>query len=185
MLKSALKYFRWLWRRSEGVRWALFWNIFLGIVNIGLNLYFIFLCKQLVDIATGVSSGSLALNTALVFVVIILRLVVAAYNTRLENLTNSRMNFIIRASLFSDIVGARWFGREKHHTGDTVNRLETDVSTVTNVICTDLPQIVTTIVHLIAAVIFLALMDWKLALVLVSMTPLLVLISKVFFTLYG
>lgn len=181
MLKSALKYFRWLWRRSEGVRWALFWNIFLGIVNIGLNLYFIFLCKQLVDIATGVSSGSLALNTALVFVVIILRLVVAAYNTRLENLTNSRMNFIIRASLFSDIVGARWFGREKHHTGDTVNRLETDVSTVTNVICTDLPQIVTTIVHLIAAVIFLALMDWKLALVLVSMTPLLVLISKVFF----
>lgn len=181
MFKSIKQYCIWLWRRSEGVRWALFWNMALGVINIGLNLYFIFLCKRLVDIATGVADGNLGLYTGLLFAVILLRLVVNAYNTRLENLTSSKMNFIIRSSLFSDIVQAKWFGKEHMHTGDTVNRLETDVSTVTNVICSDFPQVVTTLVHLVAAVVFLALMDWKLALVLVSITPLFLVISKVFF----
>ena len=179
-MKGILKYLRWLWSHSVGARGAVLVNIFLGWLNVALNLFFIFLCKRLVDIATGAATGSLTMYTGIVLAVVVLRLAVAAVNLRLENLTNSKMNFIIRKGLYSNLLYAEWLGKEKRHTGDMVNRLETDVSTVTGVICSDVPQIFTTLFQLVAAASFLCTMDWRLAALLVLITPLFILFSRVF-----
>ena len=179
-MKGILKYTRWLWSHSVGARGAILLNILLGTLTVGLNLLFIYLCKRLVDIATGVAAGSLGLYTAVVLSVVVLRLVVTAVNVRVENLTNSKMNFIIRKGLYSNLLYAEWLGKEKRHTGDTVNRLESDVSTVTNVIVSDVPQIFTTLVQLVAAIVFLCTMEWRLAALLVLITPLFILFSRIF-----
>jgi ABC-type multidrug transport system fused ATPase/permease subunit len=92
------------------------------------------------------------------------------------------MNFIIRSRIYSDILQAEWFGKDKYHSGDTLNRLETDVSTVTNVICSDSPQIVSTLFQLAAALVFMCTMDWRLALILLIITPVFVGLSKVFYS---
>jgi ABC-type multidrug transport system fused ATPase/permease subunit len=180
-MKTVLKYLRWLWAHSAGARGAVLANILLGTLSVGLNLYFIWLCKHLVDIATGVATGSLPFYTGLVIAVVILRLGVSALNVRLENLTGSKMNFVIRKGLYSCLLQSEWLGKERRHTGDTVNRLETDVSTVTGVICSDVPQIFTTLVQMAAAIVFLCTMEWRLAVLLVVVTPLFVLFSKLFF----
>ena len=180
-MKGILKYLRWLWSHSVGARGAVLLNVLLGTLNVGLNLLFIFICKRLVDIATGAATGSLLTYTCIVLALIVARLAVSAVNVRLENLTNSRMNFIIRKGLYSDLLQAEWLGKERRHTGDTINRLETDVSTVTGVICSDFPQFFTTVIQLIAAIIFLCTMEWRLALLLVVITPAFVAFSKVFF----
>ena len=179
-MKAILKYLRWLWSHSVGARGAVLLNILLGTLNVGLNLFFIFLCKRLVDIATGAATGSLGMYTATVLAVVVLRLVFSAVNVRVENLTNSKMNFVIRKGLYSNLLYAEWLGKEKRHTGDTVNRLETDVSTVTNVIVSDVPQIFTTVVQMVAAIVFLCTMEWRLAALLVLITPLFILFSRVF-----
>ena len=179
-MKGILKYVRWLWSHSVGARASILVNILLGTLTVGLNLLFIFLCKRLVDIATGVVAGSLGEYTVFVLAVVVLRLVVSTFNVRVENLTNSKMNFIIRKGLYSNLLYAEWLGKEKRHTGDTVNRLESDVSTVTNVIASDFPQIFTTLVQLVAAIVFLCTMEWRLAALLVLITPLFILFSRIF-----
>ena len=179
-MKGILKYVRWLWSHSVGARASILVNILLGTLTVGLNLLFIFLCKRLVDIATGVEAGSLGEYTVFVLAVVVLRLVVSTINVRVENLTNSKMNFIIRKGLYSNLLYAEWLGKEKRHTGDTVNRLESDVSTVTNVIVSDFPQIFTTLVQLVAAIVFLCTMEWRLAALLVLITPLFILFSRIF-----
>ena len=179
-MKEILKYTRWLWSHSVGARGAILVNILLGSLTVGLNLLFIFLCKRLVDIATGVEAGSLGPYTVFVLSVVVLRLAVSTINVRVENLTNSKMNFIIRKGLYSNLLYAEWLGKEKRHTGDTVNRLESDVSTVTNVIVSDFPQIFTTLVQLVAAIVFLCTMEWRLAALLVLITPLFILFSRIF-----
>ena len=179
-MKGILKYVRWLWSHSVGARASILVNILLGTLTVGLNLLFIFLCKRLVDIATGVEAGSLGEYTVFVLAVVVLRLVVSTINVRVENLTNSKMNFIIRKGLYSNLLYAEWLGKEKRHTGDTVNRLESDVSTVTNVIASDFPQIFTTLVQLVAAIVFLCTMEWRLAALLVLITPLFILFSRIF-----
>ena len=181
MLKSLVKYLKWLYRRSEGVRWPIAVNILLGSVTVGLNLLFIFLCKRMVDVATGVHAGDLPVLAGVTIGVMALRICISAYNVRLENLTRSRMEFIIRRGIYSELLQSRWTGRGGLHSGDAVNRIETDVSTVTNVICSELPSVFTTSLQLVAAAAFLFVMKWQLALVLVVLTPLLFVVSKVFF----
>lgn len=182
MAATIKDYFKWLYSHSKGVRRRIFLNIVLSGISILLNLFFIYLCKKLVDIATGVFDGSIWLYTSIVLIVILLRLVVNALNTRLESLTSSKMNFIIRSRIYSDILQSEWFGKDKYHSGDTLNRLETDVSTVTNVICSDSPQIFSTLFQLVAALAFMCTMDWRLALILIIITPFFVGLSKVFYS---
>jgi ABC-type multidrug transport system fused ATPase/permease subunit len=181
VIKTALKYLRWLYSRSEGVRLAIVANILMDSLHIGLNLVFIFLCKRMVDIATGVHEGNLTAVACITVGTILLRLLISALNVRLENLTRSRMEFLMRRRTYSHLLQTRWAGREGLHTGDAVNRIETDVSTVTGVICTDLPSFISTSLQLVAAAVFLCFMDWKLALIIVLATPFLILFSKLFF----
>lgn len=181
MLKAAWKYLRWLYLHSEGVRGRLVLNVLLGILNVALNLAFIFVCKRIVDIATGVVPGDIITFTIVVLVLIACRLAVSALNVRIEALASSKLNFIIRQDLYSNLLNSEWAGKELRHSGDTLNRLETDVNSVVSVIGSDAPQFITTLVQLVAATIFLCTMQWKLALLLVVMTPLFLGFSKLFF----
>lgn len=180
-MKNALKYVRWLYVHSKGARWQLTANVLLGTVNVALNMAFILVCKHLVDVATDVAEGTLWVTAAWAIGITLTRLAVSAINVRLENLVNSRMNFAIRAELFGNLMQAEWLGREKRHSGDVINRLEQDVTKVTDVICSDVPQIFTTLVQMVAAVVVLCTMDWRLAVLLVLITPLFMLFSKLFF----
>ena len=180
-MKSILKYFRWLYVHSKGARWAVVANILLGTVTVGLNMAFILICKRLVDVATGVVAGHFWVTAGWAIAVTVVRLAVSAVNTRIENLTSSKLNFSIRADLYSYVMQSEWLGKEKRHTGDVINRLEQDVTKVTDVICTDVPQIFTTLVQMVAAVAVLCTMDWRLAVLLVLLTPLFLLFSRLFF----
>ena len=181
MVSSAGKYLRWLWSYSKGARSALSWNIVLGVATVALNLVFIWLCKALVDIATKESTGSIYAFSGAILVVVVLRLLFGALNLRLENITLAKMNFNIRSRLYSNLMQSRWMGRDDLHTGDTLNRLISDVDKVAEAICVEFPAFVTTMVQLVAAFLFLCLLQWKLALVLILLTPAFLAFSKLFF----
>lgn len=187
-MKSLGKYFKWMWIRSKGIHIAVVVNILLGFLLVGLNLFFIWVCKRLIDIATGAitpASGAVY-NTILIYCVIMVivmlaRVVISAFAARLENTTYSKMNFIIRSYLFSNLLQSQWHGKEKIHTGDTMNRIFSDVDNVTKLIADEFPSFFTTLFQLAAAFIFLAIMDLRLALILLLITPVFIALSRIFF----
>ena len=151
------------------------------MATVVLNLVFIWMCKSLVDIATKVRPGPIGWYTAAVFVIIGLRLICSALNLRLENITTARMNFLIRKRIYANLLGSQWTGKERFHTGDTLNRLMSDVDKVTQVICSEFPTMVTTLVQLVAAFAFFCLLEWRLALLLVLVSPAFLAFGKLFF----
>ena len=177
-----------MWIRSKGIHIAVVVNILLGFLLVGLNLFFIWICKRLIDIATGAitpASGAVY-NTILIYCVIMVivmlaRVVISAFAARLENTTYSKMNFIIRSYLFSNLLQSQWHGKEKIHTGDTMNRIFSDVDNVTKLIADEFPSFFTTLFQLAAAFIFLAIMDLRLALILLLITPVFIALSRIFF----
>ena len=175
------KYLRWLWSYSRGVRQALVWNVVLGIGTVGLNLLFIWLCKSLVDIATGNIQGSIYFYSGIILLVVVLRLAFSAISLRLENVTLAKLNFNIRSSLYSNLMQSRWMGRDDLHSGDTLNRLMSDVDKVADAICSELPSFVTTLFQIVAAFVFFCLLQWELAVVLILLTPAFMGFSKLFF----
>ena len=181
MSGSLGKYLRWLWSYSKGIRQALVWNVVLGIGTVGLNLLFIWLCKSLVDIATGNIQGNIYLYSGIILLVVVMRLAFSAISLRLENVTLAKLNFNIRSSLYSNLMQSRWMGRDDLHSGDTLNRLMSDVDKVADAICSELPSFVTTLFQIVAAFVFFCLLQWELAVVLILLIPAFMAFSKLFF----
>ena len=176
------KYVKWLFDNSKGVRGAMFLNIVLGLVTIGFSLAFIWLCKQIVDAATNhIPFADLIPWIIAVCLLQLTRILVTALNTRYESITYARLNFSIRQRLFSRLLQSQWMGKEKLHSGDALNRLFTDVDTVTKVVSEDIPALVVTVFRLVAALAFLAILDVRLAGVLLLVTFLLSGAGKLFF----
>lgn len=181
MFESIKKYTDWLWRHSKGTRSALIINILIGMASVILNLAFIWVSKFLVDIATGSAEGEIKTFAIFLIILLLLRIAANAYSTRLENITVSRLNFNIRQNYFTKLLQSQWTGRKNIHSGDSLNRLFSDSSQVTNLICQDLPSILITFFQLVAAFCFLCTMDWRLAITILLITPILFLLSKIFF----
>ena len=177
-----MKYIKWLWKRSGESRLAVTINIVLCCISIGLNLWFIWISKRLVDIATGARGDcSVVWYGCALVAAMLVRVVVNAVRTSTESNSCYKMSFILRESLYGRLIRSQWQGLGQMHSGDAVNRLFTDIDTVSRTICQDIPSVVSTSVQLAAAFTFLCTMDWRLALALLLITPFFALFSKLFF----
>lgn len=176
------KYIKWLLVNSRGVRSAMVLNVLLGILTVACSLAFIYFCKLLVDAATrGVPFKELIPAAAGIVALQLFRIAVLAFNTRFENITNARLNFNVRQRLFTNLLQSKWSGKEKMHSGDALNRLFSDVDTVTKVVSEDIPALAVTVIRLVAAMAFLALLDVRLAGLLLLVTFILTGAGKFFF----
>jgi len=186
-MHKILLYIKWVNRNSRGNRGSILLLIVLGIVITLLNLFFISVSKNLID--TAVNSGAdnelmrsrlMRLSTLLVTTMVV-RVVLNSVRSHLDNNTYVKVNFRVRYKLFSNLLRSEWLGKEKMHSGDTMNRLFTDVDTSTSVVCRDVPNIILYTFQLITAVVFLATMNLRLAIILLCISPALAAFSKLFF----
>lgn len=177
-----MKYIKWLWHKAGNTKGAVASDVFLACFAIALNLFFIWLSKGLVDIATSVRADShIMLFAAMLVVTMLMRVMVNALRSKVENNAVYRMQFIIRRELFTGLVHEQWNGKDRFHSGDAVSRLFTDVDVVARVICQDVPALISTLFQLGAAFIFLCTMDAKLAVILLLITPAFAAFGKIFF----
>lgn len=152
-----------------------------GLVEVGCSLAFIWASKHVVDIATGASQGSLGKGVAIFVSIMAVQLLCRVFARYWEGLIVVRTQNESRARVFSHVMRSTWTGREKFHSGDTVNRLEQDISTVTDFLCVNLPEFLITVVQLVAATVYLFALAPKMAWVLIFIMPAAVLGSMLFF----
>lgn len=171
-------YLSWLWKATEGIRLRIAGIAFAGMLQAAISLYFIWVSKHLVDIATGQAEGSFGLYTFLMVVCTLLQLFLSAAINRIGALMKTRFTNRMRHRLFCHVMESRWMGREQMHTGDMLNRLEGDVAVVSDLLCRTIPAAWVTVVRLMAAFIFLLVLDLRLAILVVVIMPVALLVSK-------
>ena len=124
---SLKNYIVWSVRIVKTVRWPLLAETLIGFLKVGASLLFVFVCKELIDIATGVSAASLSLYAAALLLIVISQLLLSAVDSYLHTATHTRLSIYLRSYLFNHLLYLRYSGRRHRHTGDTTNRLEEDV----------------------------------------------------------
>ena len=135
-------------------RWGLAY-ILLGIIRTLLSLTFVWVCKELVDIATGVSKEPLGQWTAFMIACIVLQICCRIASSYCEQYGRINIQNNLRARLFYSLISSRWSGRERFGTGDAVNRLEEDIRVVSELVSSHIPAVVVTFAQLAAASTFL------------------------------
>ena len=172
---------RGLMRISRPVLWRDLVTIVIGIVRIAASLGFVWICKRLVDIVTGVVDADLSEHVWILIGIMLVQLAcgIASNYWGAYNIVKTQND--MRLSFFSHVLGSRWNGREAFRSGDTVNRLEEDVRILADLICMRLPDVVLTVIQLIAASVFMLTMAPSLLWLLILLMVVAVVGSKMYF----
>ena len=176
--RSCLKGLREMFKPVRG---RVLVSVLIGLVRIAASLGFVWICKRLVDIATGNIEAGLTANAGIMVGIMLLQLICGISASYWENLTIVKTQNKLRLDTFAHVIKSRWNGREAFHSGDMVNRLEEDIRIVVDLLCSRFPDIIITLCQLISASIFLISMAPGLAWVLLILMFVAVVGSRLFF----
>ena len=154
------------------------WCALTGVLNVSVSLCFVFVCKHLIDIATGISDDSLETYIGWMAICLTAQLVLSVIRSRMANRTEVRLRNGLHNRLFAHLMKSQWNGRETFHSGDLLNRIEADTASVSDAICRMIPTVFVTIVQLVGALYFLSRLDIWLTGILVFIMPVALLFSK-------
>ncbi|MBP3768337.1 MAG: ABC transporter ATP-binding protein [Prevotella sp.] len=173
-----MKYFAWIWRNTRGIRLNTLVRILAGIGQVGLGLLMVWLCREFID--NTVMHGTT--DDIVKMVIYLVATVLAGITLRqlyyyMSISAGVRQTNDIRLRIFSHLFRRRMY-EGSLHSGDITSRLEKDVSVVSDVCTSLLPQFTITLVQLIGAFLLMHSMDTTLAWILLLLTPILVAMGK-------
>ena len=174
-----MKYVRWLWQQSRGIRWNSLVRIVTGIVQVGLGLTMVWLSRRFIDetIRTGSTDDiirMILLLVATVTVGVILRQV----GYWLTTTANIRQVNALRLRIFSSLFRRQLYTEQELHSGDVTSRMSKDIETVSTVTTDTLPQMVITMIQLCGAFLLMRWFDERLAWALLLLTPMALVFGK-------
>ena len=169
---------KWLWAVSKGFRLSVVFCALTGALNVSVSLCFVFVCKHLIDIATGISDDALGTYIGWMAGCMLLQLLLSVVRSRLTNRAEIKLRNALHNRLFVHLMKSCWNGRETFHTGDMLNRIEADTVSVTDAVCRTVPSVFVTFVQLVGALYFLSMLDIRLTGILVFIMPVALLFSK-------
>lgn len=169
---------QWLWRISGGYRLLILCRGLMGMLYVGASLFFIWVSKCLIDVATGQSDGSISLLIALLIGCMIIRLLLSTLGARMSGKMEVRLSNELRHDIFTRLMESRWRGRESLHSGDVLNRLVEDIPRITDMLCRGIPSIMVTATQFAGAMVLLYTLDARLAWIILFIMPLALLFSK-------
>lgn len=174
------EFVNWLWRASHGVRRFVAANAVSGVVSVGCSLWFVWVTKHIVDLATRRTEGSWAVAVGMLVGALALQLVASVAGKRSAVMATTRFSNNLRSRLFERLMRAEWTGKERFHSGDAVNRLAGDVASVSGLVGNTVPGAFVTLVQLVGAFGFMLWLDARMAWVLVAVMPVALACSKLY-----
>ena len=172
--------FRWLWIAWRGNRRQAVLNALIGILSVGVSLATVWAVQHAIDVASHAREGSIYVAVGIMGALIICDFALNIASVWVRNLLGIKAQNRMQQRMLDRILRSEWHGKERHHSGDVLNRLEFDVVNVVNFLTETIPNSVSTVAMFLGAFFYLMSMDWRLAILIVFMIPLFVLISKVY-----
>lgn len=178
ILGSAIATALWMYRQTSGYRIPVSASVLLGVIRIAASLSFIWISKEMIDMAVR-SDGSLAKYALLLVSALVAEILCSVAQGYINVRAEAGIRNSLRSRVFDRALNARWNGKERWHTGDVVNRLEEDVRVIADTLCHLVPGALVTMVQLVAAFVFLWTMNPVLAWVILCILPVFMVLAAI------
>lgn len=163
-------------------------NIALGVADVIIGLTEVWLTKQLIDAAvagrswTMADGGWLSLPAlAMMLLACMLTSVALAYAVRwLRAKLSVRSLNRLQAGEYARLLQSPWLYLRKQHSGTLTNTLIEDIDTISAFLSEQFPAFVTAILQFVGAFAFLCVLDWRLAIVIIAVTPALIAAAQLY-----
>ncbi|MBQ2808862.1 MAG: ABC transporter ATP-binding protein [Bacteroidaceae bacterium] len=169
---------KWLWRNSKGARKQAAANTLTGTTDVVCQLLWVLACKNAIDIATGVTEGSLVTTGIIIGSLMLVEILSRGISRWIHAVIGNKVRNRMRLKMFSRLLRADWMRLQKHHTGDLTNRLEGDVNSITALITESVPSTLVVILQLVASFFLLFFLSPVLAVSIIIIMPVCLLVSR-------
>ena len=158
--KSAIK---WISQKAGGQKAKLLVLIVCNALFSALSVLFAFAIKEIVDGAVSGNKDRLVTFSLVIFGIVILQFVFRILINGLTDHIRGRLEILYKSHVFSEILKKKQEKVSVYHSGELMNRLTSDVSTVADGAVSILPTVVAAVTRLVCAVVALVLLDWVFA----------------------
>ena len=174
-----MKYLRWIWQAMQGIRWNTLIRILVGILQVGLGLQMVWLCRRFIDVTirTG-TPQEISLMILWLILTVLGGVVLRQVYYYMTITANTRQTNSMRLEAFSRLFDRQLFSDRNLHSGDVSSRLSKDIEVVGEVSTTVLPRMLVMLVQLLGAFFLMYSMDRRLAWALLILTPLAIIFGK-------
>ncbi|HAG33661.1 MAG TPA: ABC transporter [Prevotella sp.] len=171
---------RWLWKVWRGNRLQTILNASMGMATVVVSLAQVWAVKRAIDVASGSAEGSIYWAVALMGGLVLIDFAINISSVWIRNVLGVKAQNRMQQYMLDRILRSEWNGRERRHSGDVINRLESDVSNVVTFITETLPNTLSVVLLFFGAFAYLFTLDRLLAVITVALLPLFVVLSKVY-----
>ena len=172
---------RWLWSHHKGCRVQAVTNVVVGLLLVGLGLAGVETLRRLTDIATGVREGDILAMAGLFASILVMELLLHIASTWVAAVLGVKTQNLMQQKFFARLLNGKWSGVERFHSGDVLNRLFGDVGDIVRLMTEVLPSAVVVVVQFVASFVYLYTMDSSLALILIVVSPIFLILSRLYF----
>lgn len=149
----------------------MFINTFLGTLDVACQLLWVLSCKQAIDIATGDCEGSLVVTSIFIGGLMLTEIILRGAGKWIKALLGVKAGNRMRLEIFSQLMRSEWLYMQKHHSGDLTNRLEGDVSNITQLLTEGIPSVIVLLIQLAGSFTMLFCMNSMLAIIVLFILP--------------
>lgn len=171
---------RWLWRSTSYNRLQALLNVIIGLLDVAVSLAQIWAVKHAIDVASHNVEGSVIMSVGVIALLILSNFILSISSVWVRNVLGIKAQNRMQQMMLERILRSEWRGRGAMHSGDVINRLESDVVQVVNFCAETLPNAVCVFTLFVGAFFFLFSLDHLLAICIVCLFPVFLLLSKVY-----
>lgn len=177
---SARVIFKWLWRAWRGNQLQAILNAAIGLLSVVVSLAQVWAVQHAIDVASGHAEGSIYWSVGVMAMLVLCGFALRICSIWVRNILGIKAQNRMQQRMLDRILRSEWTGKESHHSGDILNRLEQDVGTVVSFLTETIPNTISVVAMFVGAFLYLFSMDKVLAFVIVGIIPVFVLLSKLY-----
>ena len=178
MLKEMYIEAKWMYTYVKKYKWGVIFYIFLGILGTVMGLASSVASKNLIDAVTGYDSSSIGVAAATIMGMSMGTIVVSGITSRISTKINVKVGNEIRADIYDQIINTDWESMSKFHSGDLLNRLTDDSSTVASSVLGWVPNLITQVVQFVCILSVVLYYDATMAIIALMSAPISIIVSR-------
>ncbi|MBR6715041.1 MAG: ABC transporter ATP-binding protein [Prevotella sp.] len=171
---------KWLCGAWKGNQLQATLNALIGLGMVSISLIQVWAMQRAIDVAAGAREGNIFVATGVIAFFILCEFALSISSVWVKNILGIKAQNKMQQRMLDRILRSEWHGKEKRHSGDIINRLESDVNTVVNFLTETIPNTVSVLALFFGAFFYLFSMDKFLAVAIVIMLPLFLGFSRIY-----
>lgn len=179
LFRSLGKEWKWLLHYVSKYRLQIVLYVVIGLVSTAMGLGANVASKYLIDSVVSHNNDTILRSAVFAVALSVTQILVGALISRIATVVGTKISNEIRSNVYEHITFSKWEDIRKYHSGDLLNRIEGDVSSVSSSIVSYIPSVFTKSAQFLGCLIVVLYYDPTMAIFAFMSAPFLVVSSRI------